>query len=55
METITIFKMLAKIHAMKKSYEQPDHEVMQGEWEMQSGARYALDELKTYLEEQLQD
>ena len=51
MDTTTIFQIMARIDAINESYENPNHEVMASEWAMQAGARYALGELKEYLQD----
>ena len=54
MDITTIFEIMARIDAINASYEQPDHEVMAGEWEMQAGARFALGELKDHLQDYIE-
>ena len=54
MDITTIFEIMARIDAIEKSYEQPDHEVMAGEWEMQAGARFAFGELKSHLQDYIE-
>jgi len=54
MDVTTIFQIMARIDAIEKSYEQPDHEVMAGEWGMQAGARFALGELKDHLQDYIE-
>ena len=54
MDVTTMFQIMARINAIEKSYEQPDHDVMAGEWEMQAGARFALGELKDYLQDYIE-
>jgi len=54
MDVTTMRHIMGMINAIEKSYEQPDHDVMAGEWEMQAGARFAFDELKSHLQDYIE-